>query len=293
MKSIGVTGSTGFVGQRFLEFNKGRYGIVPLDLRNTATASLDLKGLDAILHLAGKAHQMTPIDEQIYFDVNTTLSKELAIAAKAAGVKQFVYISSTKVYGDDPIAALNEESECRPSDAYGLSKLQAEQEVQQLEGPGFSVAIIRPPLVYGPRVKGNMIRLLNLAAKKLPLPFGRSGNARSMVFIDNLVALINTTIDQQAAGVFLAGDAKPVETSVLIKLMRKELGNPYPLVAIPGFLRSIMKKYKPGLYTRLFGSFVADNSATNQRLHFTPPFSTAEGVSKMVAWFKEEKSLTA
>ncbi|MDE3249244.1 MAG: NAD-dependent epimerase/dehydratase family protein [Bacteroidota bacterium] len=285
MKSVGVTGATGFVGQRFLEYNKERYRLVLLDLRNTAPNQLDLGGLDAIVHLAGKAHQMQPIPEQVYFDVNLGLTRQLADQALAQGVKNFIYISSVKVYGDEPRGILTEVSDCIPSDPYGASKWQAEQYLQTLQQPGFTVSIVRPPLVYGPGVKGNMIRLLQLADKKWPLPFGASANARSMVYLDNLVALINKIVDEPAAGIFVAGDEKPVETSDLIRMIRQELGNKAPLFSIPGVLRTLIKKWRPGLYIRLFGSYVIDNSATNRALNFLPPVTTAAGVKAMTQWY--------
>lgn len=288
MKTIAVTGVTGFVGKRFIQYNKEKYRLVPLMLRGIQPAALDMKGLDAVVHLAGKAHQMEPVADNVYFEVNFQLSAALAARAKEQGVPHFIYISSTKVYGDNIETVLNEQSPCHPSDAYGASKLKAEESLQAMASPSFTVAILRPPLVYGPGVKGNMIKLLQLAAKKIPLPFGNTRNARSMVFVDNLVALINAIIDQQAGGVFAAGDRHPVSTDALIGMMRKAMNNPLPLVSVPFFIRGMLKKLRPALYIRLFGSFVVDNSATNRRLQFTPPAVTEEGIEVMVNWFKHD-----
>jgi len=284
---LAVTGSTGFVGKRFIAYDKPGCRFLPLSLREQPVAALKLEGIDAVVHLAGKAHQMTPIDDQVYYDVNYELTRQLADRAKQEGVRQFVYISSTKVYGDDIQVVLNEQSACIPTDAYGASKLKAEQYLQSIGSPSFKVAIVRPPLVYGPEVKGNMIRLLQLAAKAYPLPFGRSGNARSMVFVDNLVELIHTIIAQQAEGVFIAGDREPVATDALIVMMRKYLGNRKGLVSMPAPLRTLLRKFKPGLYTRLFGSFVVENANTNRKLGFIPPYTTEYGVEQTVNWYKQ------
>jgi nucleoside-diphosphate-sugar epimerase len=289
MKTLAVTGATGFVGRRLLQYNEGRYRLLTLSLRDEHPALLNLQGVDAIVHLAGKAHQMQLIDDRIYFAVNYELTKQLADRALEQGIKQFIYVSSTKVYGDDIPEKLHEKSLCRPTDAYGASKLQAEQYLLSLVSPAFTVAIVRPPLVYGPGVKGNMLRLMQLAAKPIPLPLGNTGNARSMVFVDNLVELLNSIVDQQAGGVFAGGDPHPLSTNELIRLMRDSLGNHSSLVSVPFFVRRMIQKYKPALYTRLFGSFVVDNSATNAQLHFTPPFTTAQGVAAMVNWFKENQ----
>jgi nucleoside-diphosphate-sugar epimerase len=284
---MAVTGATGFVGQRLLEYNKKRFDIVPVALRTQDPATLNLQGVDAVVHLAGKAHDMGQVDDSVYFTINYELTKTLADRAKKQGVKQFVYISSTKVYGDDVHETLNEQSTCTPTDAYGASKLKAEQYLQSISSDAFKVAIVRPPLVYGPRVKGNVIRLLHLANKNYPLPFGNSRNARSMVFIDNLIELINTIVIKGATGVFVAGDLEPVSTDKLISLIRKYLGNNKGLISVPGIFRSIIKKVKPGLYIRLFGSFVVDNRNTNRQLSFKPPYTTEYGVEQMVKWFKE------
>jgi len=287
MITVAVTGASGFVGRRFVACNRERYHIISLPLRDANPEAANLEGVGAVVHLAGKAHQMEAIDDQVYFDVNYELTKKLAMRAKEQGVKQFIYISSTKVYGDDVKETLNELSPCYPDDAYGASKLKAEIYVQSLAGDNFTVAVVRPPLVYGPEVKGNMIRLLQLADKNYPLPFGSSGNARSMVFVDNLVALINRIIEKNAAGIFVAGDLKPLATDELITLIRKHLGKPRRLVTVPGLFRRVIKTLRPALYTRLFGSFVVDNNATNRRLDFIPPYSTEQGIAGMVNWFKQ------
>jgi len=286
MTTIAVTGATGFVGKRLMEYNKNKYRLVPLSLRQKKPANFDLQGIGAVIYLAGKAHQMESIADSIYFDINYELTKQLADTAKENGVKQFLYISSVKVYGDEIQGVLNEWSACAPTDAYGASKLQAEKYLQSIETNDFKIAIIRPPLVYGPEVKGNMIRLLQLANRKWPLPMGRINNARSMVFVDNLIELINTIIDKEASGVFIAGDPEPLSTSELIGLIRKNLGNKSGLIGIPGAIRKLIKRAKPALYTRLFGSFVVDNSITNAKLHFVPPYSTEQGINQMVDWFK-------
>jgi len=287
MKTIAVTGATGFVGKRLMLYNIEKFQLKPINLRNAPVSGINLQGMDVVLHLAGKAHQMAPIDDKVYFDVNYELTKQLADKARADGVKQFIYISSTKVYGDDIQEMLSETSPCMPTDAYGSSKLKAEQYLQSLQSDVFKVAIIRPPVVYGPGVKGNMIRLLQLASKKIPLPFARIDNARSMVFIDNLVELINAVIDKEATGIFIAGDDFPISTSSLLLLIKASLGNTSRLISVPVFARTIIKRLKPALYIRLFGSFVVSNADTNKRLHFKPPYSTAFGVEQMVKWFKE------
>jgi UDP-glucose 4-epimerase len=287
---VAVTGASGFVGRRFIDYNKDRYDILPLSLRDRKISDIDLSGVDVILHLAGKAHQMHPVADQLYYEVNYGLTKELAESAKAQNVPHFIYMSSTKVYGEYMKEVIDEKSPCNPTDAYGKSKYQSEELLRFLSTELFKVAVVRPPLVYGPGVKGNMLRLLELAAKNYPLPFGNSRNLRSMVYIDNLVELINNIIYKRANGIFLAGDSKPLPTDQLISLIRKNMGKKEDLVTIPAIFRGLLKIVRPAMHTRLFGSFVVNNSATNKTLGFVPPFSSEQGISEMVKWYKALKS---
>jgi UDP-glucose 4-epimerase len=246
---------------------------------------MNLQGINTIVHLAGKAHEMQPIPDWVYFKINFELTKSLADSAKAAGVSQFVYISSTKVYGDVIQGVVNEDSVCLPVDAYGKSKRQAEEYLLSIQTPEFIVSIIRPPLVYGPGVKGNMIKLLELAEKKIPLPFGKTGNFRSMVYLDNLVGLINRVIEKKAGGIFIAGDIKPLSTDRLITLMRASMGNDTGLISIPAIFRKLLKSFRPALYVRLFGSFEVDNKGSNQKLEWVPPYTSEKGIDTMVQWY--------
>lgn len=289
--NVAVTGSTGFVGKRYLQVAVSNCTKVPLNLRASRIEDIDLVGTDVIVHLAGKAHDMQGAPDEEYFSINFDLTRGLADRAKSCGVRQFIYISSTKVYGDDVAAVMDEHSTCLPTDAYGKSKLAAENYLQSIGSPDFKVAIVRPPLVYGPEVKGNMIRLLELAARNIPLPLGKTNNARSMVFLDNLVALIDKIVSERTSGLFIAGDARPLSTDELVTAIRKNLGSKAGMVTIPPFLRSLIRKIKPALYTRLFGSFVVDNRGTNQRLNFTPPFSSEEGIRVMTHWYLTWKNI--
>jgi nucleoside-diphosphate-sugar epimerase len=289
MLHIGVTGYTGFVGRRYLEQPEAGRVLSGINLRNVTIQNIDLSSTNIIVHLAGKAHEMNPIPDEVYYEVNFEMTRELADHARASGVKQFVYISSTKVYGDNVDHVLSEYSDCHPSDPYGKSKRMAEEYLLSMNSDSFKVAIVRPPLVYGPGVKGNMVKLLQLAEKNIILPLGKVGNRRSMVFVDNLIALINKIIAEEASGIFIAGDSRPVSTDELVGLIRKSMNKSASLVSIPAFFRTMIRNLKPALYTRLFGSFEVDNSRTNSTLKFVPPYSTEYGIDKMVQWYKSKE----
>ena len=290
-KSVLVTGASGFVGQRYLVYNADKYLVKTVSLQNTQAVSVDFTGIETIVHLAGIAHQMQRAESQIYFEVNYLLTKRFAEAAKRQGVKHFIFISTVKVYGDEPASGyLDLSSPTVPNDPYGESKLKAEQALQVLADENFTISIIRPPLIYGPGVKGNLIRLLQLAQKKIPLPFKDIPNQRSMVFLDNLIELINTVTDKKAAGIFIPGDQKPFSTSDLLAMIYQAMNRQPLWFKMPDLGIYLLKITKPELVKRLFGSFVIDNTETNQKLGFRPPFDSKEGIQQMVDWFMKKNN---
>lgn len=290
-KTILITGASGFVGKRYLVYNKDKYTIMPVSLRKTTPEQIDYSKVDTIVHLAGMAHQMQKIDDQIYFDVNYELTKNFAQAAKNNKVKHFIFISTIKVFGEHQKAVLNENSPCEPvNDPYGESKLKAEQVLEKMNDDEFCVSIVRPPLVYGPGVKGNLIRFLELANKSYPLPFKAVDNKRTMVFLDNLIELINRLTDAPQNGIFLAGDRAPISTTTLISTMRKQMGKSPNLFVMPTPFKALLKMLKPGLAIRLYDSLEMNTSNTNQRLNFEPPYSIEEGIKSMTDWFKNKNN---
>jgi nucleoside-diphosphate-sugar epimerase len=282
-----VTGATGFVGQRYTAISEKIHGLRCVSLQKIDVKEIDLIGIDTVLHLAGMAHQMQKIDDQIYFDVNYTLTKKLADAAKKEGVKHFIFISTIKAFGEHQKGVLNEKSPCLPqNDPYGESKLKAEQYLQSIEDDNFIVSIIRPPLIYGPGVKGNLIRFLELGNKPYPLPFKNLKNRRTMVFLDNFIELINRIVDTKQSGIFLAGDAQPISTEKLISEIRLNLGKNPNLFQTPDFMKKMLGVVKPEFSLRLFGSLEMDTSDSFKRLNFTPPYSIEQGIKSMVDWYK-------
>ncbi len=285
-QKIVVTGANGFIGKRFVEYNKERFDITTLSVRDDSYKIFDFTGFESIVHLAGKSHDMNCKDDSEYFKVNVNITKTLATKAKQDGLNHFIYISSVKVYGKEDRGLITEKSECFPEDAYGKSKLEAEQFLQTIKNENFKVAIVRPPMVYGVGVKGNMDRLIHLCQKKYPLPFGNIGNLRTMVFVDNLVEVLNAIIDYKAEGIFIPGDKKPISTDTLILMIKQSLGRKTKLISIPIFLRKMIRISMPDLYKRLFENFVIDTKNTNVVLNFVPPFSTEYGVNQMVKGIK-------
>ncbi|HAF28010.1 MAG TPA: epimerase [Bacteroidales bacterium] len=284
-----VTGSTGFIGRHFL-LNATDFDIIEADLLNKSINDINFTGIDTVLHLAAYVHQMKHGEDSQYFKVNRDLALQIALKAKENGVKQFILMSTVKVYGEytNNQIAWNEESPCFPIDSYGLSKYQAEIAIQELEDENFKVAIIRSPLVYGEGVKANMLNLIKLIDKLPILPLGGIKNKRSLVYVGNLVALMKHIIQKQSAGIFIAGDLEPLSTSKLINLIAKELNKRIILIKLPYFIIIGMKYLKPNLFDRLFRSLILDNSNTNEILHFIPPYTTKRGINEMINWYKRK-----
>jgi len=280
--NILVTGSSGFIGKYAIPHLKEKFSIEKVSLRSLSVSELKLNKVGTILHLAGKAHQMKEIDPNEYFKVNHQLTIELAKKAKKVGVSHFVFISTVKVFGDKVNIILDEDSICHPTDPYGKSKLIAEQDLLKLASKDFIVSIIRPPLVYGPMVKGNLRKLENLIRKLPILPFKNIKNERSMVFVGNLTALIIHILKSKPQGIFIAGDRERKSTSLLIETMMKHMNLQKKNIGLPKIIWGIIKIVKPNIYTRLLDSYIIDNSKTNRKLSFNPPYSFEEGIKKMI-----------
>lgn len=287
MLKILVTGASGFIGKHFLEINEGKYKMQAYSLLTNSLDSLSLKGVDCILHLAGIAHQKNITSIESYRKANTNLTKQLAIKAKQEGVQHFIFMSSVKVYGDsfsEEILDIN--SPTIPTDAYGISKLEAELELKKLNDENFTTSIVRTPVVFGPRVKGNIHSLMKFASKGIPLPLNGITNKRSMVGINNLVNMVNKIIDSRVDGTFIAGEDKAISTTNLIEYISAGLEAKNRNFKLPGLLRKIIKTIRPGFYNRVFQSFEIDNKDSLNRLNIISQIPTKEGIAMMAQWYK-------
>ncbi|MGL5950704.1 MAG: NAD-dependent epimerase/dehydratase family protein, partial [Cetobacterium sp.] len=163
-KTLMITGASGFIGSNFIKRYAEDYNIIPVDLLKVKPEELDYTDVDTILHLAALVHQMKGAPEEKYYEVNTELTRRVAECAKKGGVKHFVFYSTVKVYGFDGELknhkfVLTENSPCHPNDPYGGSKYEAEKLLRAMSDENFKVAMVRPPMVYGEGVKGNMLSL--------------------------------------------------------------------------------------------------------------------------------------
>ena len=251
-----------------------------------------LAGVDVVIHCAARVHIMNDqsVDPLMDFrKTNVEGSLNLARQAAAVGVQRFVYVSSVKVNGEQtPVGRpFTEEVVPAPADPYGRSKMEAEHGLLALaRDTGLEVIVIRPPLVYGPGVKANFLRLIKAVQKGLPLPMGLVRNKRSLVAIDNLVDLIVTCIDHPAAAgqTFLVSDGEDLSTPELVRKLARAMGKKARLLPVPPVLLRIGGRMigKGGEVERLIGSLQVDISHTCETLGWHPPVSVDEGIRRCV-----------
>jgi len=253
-----------------------------------------LAGMEAVVHLAGIAHAGAGLAEATYDRVNHLATAELARAAAAAGIRQLVFMSSVRAQSG-PAAAqpLDETHDPRPTDAYGRSKLAAEAAVR---GSGVPYTILRPVLVYGPGVKGNVASLMRLAALPLPLPFGALANRRSLLALDNLIAAVRFALEDARAvnQTFLVADPDAISVAELVSTLRAAAGRKPALLALsPALLRVALRLLgQRDAYQRLAGSLVAEPRKL-LAAGWRPAIDTRTAIAQMVQAASPRKSGTA
>jgi UDP-glucose 4-epimerase len=275
-----LTGATGFIGKYFIATNES-HKITPFSFQYGEIISTDFSHYDTVVHLGALVHQMSSVTPAEYEYINVKKTIELANKAKEDKVKHFIFMSTVKVYGEESDTVYNESTPCYPQDFYGMSKWHAEQELQKLSCEHFTVSIIRTPIVYGTGVKANIKNLIELVKMVSVLPFGDTRNIRSMVYVGNLSALIESVLTQRRGGVFLACDDTPLSTTQFIQKIADAMGKKRYLLNIPLF-ENFLKYFKPSFYKRLFGNLIIDNSLTKKQLNFSNPYTTDQGIWMML-----------
>jgi nucleoside-diphosphate-sugar epimerase len=268
-----VTGASGFIGKHLCgTLAAAGHEVLARDA---------LKGADALVHLANIAHRAADVAE--LRRVNVAASAALAEDARAAGVRRFLYLSSLKVHGERSSAGpLAEASPLAPEDAYGRSKLEAERALKAVSGD-MELAVLRPPLVYGPGVKANFLALMRAIARGWPLPFASIRNRRSLLYVGNLcdAILCCITAPQAAGREFLLSDGAPVSTPQLCAALGEALGRPATLFAFPP---AVLRLSQAG--RSLTSSLEVDDSAIRRTLGWQPPSGFEEGIRRTAEWFR-------
>ena len=313
--SILVTGSTGFVGAalvkrlinnhaeicavtRALLHDQTCAGVRYINLGNF-TPDMDwtevLQGIDVIIHLAARTHiLMSSFQDSLakyrYINVNCTIN--LARQASQASVRRFIYVSSIKVNGEftNNGKAFTADDIPNPQDFYGISKYEAELGLQNIaEQCEMDIVIIRPPLIYGPGVKGNLLNMIRFINKSLPLPFGSIRNQRSLVSLDNLLDLLIICIHHPKAAnqIFLVSDGEDLSTVDLCILLGISLGKPAKLIEVPVYLLNLFSTVFlcRGAFYKVSGSLQVDIFKTNNLLGWAPRVPIAESLDETIKNF--------
>jgi UDP-glucose 4-epimerase len=297
---IALTGSTGFIGQHLLRaLTKRGYrlrvllrrpSVAPMecasavvgDLARPQNMAAALADVDAVIHSAGLAHAMSGLPEDDYRLLNTEATIALARAAQRAGAKRFVFLSSIRAQsGATAPGVLTEEVAPQPTDAYGRSKLAAEQGLAEL---GLDWVALRLVLVHGPGVKGNMAELLRFARSPYPLPLGALKGRRSLLSLDSLAAAVDTVLAApgELRRPLIVADPEALTIPEMIAAVRRGLGRRPGLIPVPAALleTALRATGRMEIYQRLAGSLVADPSAL-RRLGWTPPVTTADALAAL------------
>lgn len=323
-KSVLVTGANGFVGTalvarlseagfRVRTATRSQYAlldnIVVRDIGPSTdwqfalnNSSVGHDPVDAVVHLAARVHVMSDrgassIDE--YRRVNTEGTVRLAAQAAGSGVRRFVFVSTVKVNGEGycgkRASAYTEESVPRPEDDYGVSKWEAERALTELSAKkDMDVVIVRPPLVYGPHVGANFLRLVRLVERGIPLPLRSVRNRRSLLYIGNFVDALRVCVEHPSAAnqTYLLSDGEPVSSPGLVAALANALGAPLRTLPLSPralrFLGTLLGKRAE--IDRLICSLEVDGSKICRDLSWAPPYDFHEGIRATVEWYRQSLS---
>jgi nucleoside-diphosphate-sugar epimerase len=306
-RTVVVTGANGFIGVRLCALLVREGADVRAVVRRESPALADvtgrlrqmavgdlgaatdwsavLAGAEAVVHLAGRVHVpgvAAAADQEHFREVNVGATLRLAEAAARARVRRLIFVSSAKT--GDP----NEDG---ASDPYSRSKAEAERLLGETSrNLGFECVIVRPPLVYGPRVRANFLRLMRLVDSGIPLPLASVANRRSLLFVGNLADALSTcTSHPRAAGqTFSVSDGEDVSTPELIRRIARALDRPARLFPFPVALLRLagaLAGQKQAI-DRLTGDLAIDSAPIRTALDWHPPFSMEQGLAETAAWYR-------
>lgn len=318
-----VTGATGFVGRRLCRelvtnnisvralVREPSHPNVPSDVElqfgditDARAARAASKDIDVIIHLAARVHLIrdTAPDPLLEFRrANVEGTRILATAGRDAGVQHIVFASSVKAVGDASTVPWTSATPPNPTDAYGISKLEAEQFLlAERSGEQPTVTVLRFPLVYGPEMKGNMLRLFRIIDQGWPIPVGSAENSRSVLFVGNATAAIKRVVERVTSqrsigtpGPFFVADGPGVSTAILVKDVAAALRAPSRTVRMPPELLRVLTRIgdpvtrgriSPAL-NRLLGSLEVDEKEFERAYSYRPPYTREQGLEITARWF--------
>ncbi len=315
VKMILVTGPDGFVGTKVTQelsernhfvrgalwkrtaFDYEYESIIVGSINGSTDWARALKGIDTVVHLAARVHVMNDTSDDpltAFREVNVEGTRQLADCAAVAGVQHFIFVSSIKVNGESTDEKpFTEKDTPNPEDPYSISKWEAEQLLREIEvRTGMSVTILRPPLIYGPGVKANFMKMIQFIEKGMPLPLGSVDNKRSLLGLGNFVDLICLCVEEEATKgeTFVVSDGQDMSTAELIEKIGLALNKKPFLVSMPpALLRGLGRIVrKQSMIKRLTGSLVIDSSKVRSMLNWQPPYSVEHELDRTAAWYTEQ-----
>jgi nucleoside-diphosphate-sugar epimerase len=302
IKSILISGASGFVGKNLSEFLlKNNYILQALSRSDLHFLRDDLlNSSNALIHLAGKAHDLLNVNDfEDYYITNTQLTKNIFDAFLKSDIKIFIFLSSIKAVSDSSKFELYEDHIPLPKTNYGKSKLLAEQHILSKQiPPGKRVYILRPCMIHGPDNKGNLNLLYSVITNRVPWPLGSFENRRSFCSIDNLLFIIKELIDRDdiASGVYNVSDDEPISTNELISIIAKSQSRAPIIWKLPQILIKLVAKIGDVMnlpldserLVKLTESYVVNNNKIKMAIGKSLPISAKEGLFKTFQSFKSK-----
>ena len=306
---VAITGASGFIGSHLIPvlLSAGysltaaveigskedipNVHIIPADVSNGYGIPAVLTGAELVVHLAARNHVLKgsakdSMDE--YRRVNVVGTRNVIKEASDCGAKGFIHISTVKAMGEEDDRILTEDVTCDPQTPYGISKLESEKVVrEEAARSGIRAIILRLPMVYGPRNKGNLPRMIRWADRGLPFPLFRPDNLRSMIYVENVVAGILATIKNVPEGVstYILKDREDYSTRVVYSAICRELGKPPRFLPLPAIAMKLGGMFSED-FRKVTGSLRVSSSKVEKEIGFFPPFSLEEGIARTVQWYK-------
>ncbi|NKE85902.1 NAD-dependent epimerase/dehydratase family protein [Staphylococcus arlettae] len=257
-KTILITGKNGYIGNRLNDYLKIQGHVVDqINVRGNQWKELDFSKYNVIIHLAAIVHNNNPKATMVnYMNVNYYLTKEIAEKAKSEGVNQFIFFSTMSVFGLDGEVGkqviINKKTLTKPKTSYGLSKLRAEEMLDEIQSNEFKVAVLRPPMIYGESAPGNFSKLIKLSNIS-PL-YPRIDNQRSSIYIENLEIYINELIVNESSGIFHPQNNDYLNTNHAIFKMRELQNKKSISIKLPNKLLKLFGKLS--IFNKLYGNLV-------------------------------------
>lgn len=266
MKNILITGKNSYIGTSLVNWLMSvpdKYKVDTVDMKDGSWKEKDFSSYDVVFHVAGIAHIKETNDNQdLYYKVNRDLAYETAQKAKQDEVEQFIFLSSMSVYGIET-GVIDKNTPLKPSSAYGKSKVEAEELINKIQDDSFTVATLRPPMVYGKGCRGNYPRLVGLALKTPVFP--KVDNKRSMIYIDNLSEFVKQLIDNTSGGLFFPQNAEYVNTSEMVRLIAEAHGK---RVVMTKLFNPLLRLLNVSTVNKVFGDLVYDMSMSEYESNY-------------------------